>query len=726
LARYNTFQYGDGTLYGAEAAPGVTEVHLLWSVLVDWDADGFFSGENEAAYLVGFSLARGRDHYVDPQGQGFERYGTGRATLILDNDDGRFNPFNTSSPLYPYVTPGKRVRINVLDRDTGTDHELMRGMIADIQPYNQGNRKMVRIEAVDGQEWLRGRTVRVGYHRGTPYEAGVSGADWTTGKWVDLILQRAGWPSTEWPREYNYFIDLSGNQVAGFTENFYRWAQHAWFWVRDAYEAVQEMADVEMGTFLHARDGRARFLSSHFTYDKVVQLDESELLRDITTPQPWETLRNRIEVRVHYIRNAGAVTTLWAVGGTGNDAIPLPAGSSKTFDAQFRYGNFHAVPVGGSGYGISFTVNSLRSGAGMNLTAQCVASISEVGDGATISLQNNSGTNGYIINLSLTADPLYRPHSTIVSAEDGTSQGVYGTRVLGLDSPWMQEFEWADTLKAMLVNVLSKPTQYPVVRIEKRADKQFGLDLYVDAIHLTSATLGINALYRIGKIEHLWLGETGDAILTTLRLEPYFALDAPAELDYEIYNPFDSNNPGAGTSDEIDVGCEGDAVADGFFTWCNDEPVVDFVYIKFVDGQDDHTYGDYSGGNNGFVLAAFDGADVADFISVLSTPVGIGENYRIAFWYQWQDTNLLSPSDEPIQIIVGTTESGSSAITESVPLEIISGAGEWQQYLVDLSDFAGEHLTRIVFHKGSFDGGSGPLFRMDDLAFGKFIYAGDN
>lgn len=51
---------------------------------------------------------------------------------------------------------------------------------------------------------------------------------------------------------------------------------------------------------------------------------------------------------------------------------------------------------------------------------------------------------------------------------------------------------------------------------------QFGRDLYRDRITLNAPTFGISGEYfRIGKIEHRWLRENGQAIRTLWKLEPY-------------------------------------------------------------------------------------------------------------------------------------------------------------------------------------------------------------
>lgn len=723
MARYNTFKYGDGTLYGTEAL-GIDDSSLLWSVLVDWDADGYYTGENEAPKMVNFSLTRGRDSYIRSDGQGFERYGIGRVTLTLDNDDGRYNPFNINSPLYPNVVPGKRVRIAVLDRNTSTNHSLMRGVIADIQPFNQGTRKMVRIEVVDGQQFLQGKTVKIGIRGGTPPP--WPSAFNTVGSWVDLILERANWPADEWPRTYDSIEDANGNQLGvSFTENFYRWLKFAWFWLRDAYDAVAEMENTELGTFLHARDGSARFLSSHFSYDKVVEISESQILRDITTPQPWEVIRNKIEVKVHYIFSSGiASTVLWKIGGTGNDAIFIAARSQKVFEAQFKYQNFDVVPdTGVGGYQINKTVNSNTAGTGTDLSSQCTIDIGEYGDGATLTLTNNSSTNGYIINLSLQAVPIYSPTATIVSSEDSASQNTYGLKVFRLESPWQQEHDWVDILKTLLINVLKSPTQYPIIKIEHRPDIQFALDLYVDAIHLEADTLGINAFYRIGKIEHQWLNPNGSAVLTTLKLEPYFALDAQAEIDFDLLSPLDSNDPGGHTSDEI--GCMGSPPT-GRMKFCLEEVTEDVESWEYIDGSADHTYGNWTppDGVNGLVLGRFNGPNEMDMTSV-NLSYTIVADCVFVFWYQWGGTDNESASAEPVLIILSTTESGV-IYSQALPFRVVVSES-YMQHIIDLSAYAGETLTSIVFRKqASFDSQGTALLRIDDIGLGKLIYSGEN
>jgi len=57
-----------------------------------------------SAYLMSFTINRGRQRELD-------RYAAGRASILLDNTDRRFDPNYSSSPYYPNVVPMRRVRI---------------------------------------------------------------------------------------------------------------------------------------------------------------------------------------------------------------------------------------------------------------------------------------------------------------------------------------------------------------------------------------------------------------------------------------------------------------------------------------------------------------------------------------------------------------------------------------------------------------------------------------
>src|SRR5512139_1939470 len=115
-ARYGnaTYKYGNTSrLYGA----GAETTNLIWMLQIDWNGDGVFDGTNEAVYMVNCDLKRGRDFYIGVDGNGkasgFEPMKVGKLKITLENISSRYDAYNSSSPLYPYILPGRLISLSV-------------------------------------------------------------------------------------------------------------------------------------------------------------------------------------------------------------------------------------------------------------------------------------------------------------------------------------------------------------------------------------------------------------------------------------------------------------------------------------------------------------------------------------------------------------------------------------------------------------------------------------
>ena len=84
---------------------------------VDWDGDNCFSlpGEDISAFAFEATWEYGRDYASQLSG----RSKAGSCRISLDNSNSRFSPFNSSSPLYGQMLPGRRVRITMQIRCGG-------------------------------------------------------------------------------------------------------------------------------------------------------------------------------------------------------------------------------------------------------------------------------------------------------------------------------------------------------------------------------------------------------------------------------------------------------------------------------------------------------------------------------------------------------------------------------------------------------------------------------
>ena len=125
IAKYGSFKYGSGP----------TIDNLLWGIIVDWDGDGYFTGENEASHVISFRSIRGRNNIVNSGLTGLETMNIGEATLTLDNSDGRYDPYNPASPLYNKFYPGRKAKIIVKKGTSGTQYDVFYGTVSDLRVY---------------------------------------------------------------------------------------------------------------------------------------------------------------------------------------------------------------------------------------------------------------------------------------------------------------------------------------------------------------------------------------------------------------------------------------------------------------------------------------------------------------------------------------------------------------------------------------------------------------
>lgn len=491
LTIYNQPKYGVPLYYGSVDQ----NARYLWGFMVKWDKDYV----NEALNLIDLSVERGRDGLFD--NDGWKQFEPGTAEAILDNSDGRYDPYNTSSPLYGYILPGKYVWILVKDTNTGTKHNIMYGKIKNIQPYQRNNRRLAKITVVDGLDFLKSATTTVTWFNYV----------WSTLRIRDMV-ENSGWPLSEWPMG----LVTSGPEIF-----------RSWFFKRNAIDAINEMANSAKITYFHSANGEfARYLGS-YTYASTTTINEGDILRDITVSQPWDNIINDVDVYDN-AKALGTYSQLYEV----QSPIPINAGETVTFDAVFRYESH--FPVGAYTIGTpeigTFNVNTLADGTGTDITASCVKywPLTDYGEGITVAVTNNSASNGYIRQCSVWGGPVYIQNSAVWRAEDATSIATYGRKSIDLNFPWVVGAEYSITYRDWVLANFKDPKRYVTIKLENQPTLQFGKELYKDRIRLVVPTLGIDSYFRIGKIKHKWLKENGLSVETTYQLEPYLtALTLP-------------------------------------------------------------------------------------------------------------------------------------------------------------------------------------------------------
>lgn len=459
---------------------------LHWYIDADWNGDGAFE-TNEESRLIGLRTFRGKKNYlkaVKPDGAGFERNPVGTADITLDNYDGRYDPLNTSSPIYPNLMPGREMRIRVND---GADTwNVFRGKIDSLSPVRQGNQRRLKIKLVDGWAFLKGsQGVRKAVQTGLTTDTAI-------GYILTLIGWLAGW----------------GSDLAMGSDTLAYW----WTEGKNAADAILDLVENEFGRFHISGNGQAVFRGRNADFNSTASftLDQSVLLKDPVLPYPWESIRNIIRLRL-FPRVLQATGELWRMRGTPS----IAPGDTLTVYAEFRYSNRITpaqnliAPVVTTDY----TMNSAADGSGTNLSANFSVTMTGYGETAKLVVTNNGTTAGYITLLKIRGDALDAPDSTLVEI-DNSSGSLYGPRSFALDLLWNQNTRAAQDAANWLKSWMSSPLSYPVLQLEGRDTVQYAYELHT-RFTLTAAELGINADYRLMGIEHEWLDEGGQAVRTT-------------------------------------------------------------------------------------------------------------------------------------------------------------------------------------------------------------------
>lgn len=506
--RYGTFKYGTGVLYGATDT--ATLPALVWSIEVDWDGDGVYTGENEAERATGLNCQRGRRGVL--QGESIQHYQPGRLTVVLDNSDGRFDYFNASSPLYPNVSPGKFIKVRVLDVATATTYDVFRGITTEVSPMRESGIKKIMLTATDGLQFLAGQIIKTNIHINQDYDDLAA-----------VVLAEAGWPTTQWVTVINR------------TTKVLTWW---WAWGKDALSAVNDLADAALGVFYHTKAGTGLFFGANDSFiSATIDLDEAEVLRDISVNMPWDTIRNEIIVKVYRKYSIANTDTLLHL--TDDNDISVPNGTTAFFEAAFEpdpglageasletaariltYENPTDVFQDVAQY-----LDDTEGAGGVQISAFNFQ-VHKVSSSVLFSVNNNSGTDGFFSTEMAPSTVINILNPVTITAADATSQAAYGKRTLRIDVRDVASTVYAQEMADYLLGIYKDPQVYPVVKIQGRPQKQFQPDLFTYRFNFTAPLIGISAaeLFRVGGIEHAWLNSNGNSTVTTFWLEPYNAL----------------------------------------------------------------------------------------------------------------------------------------------------------------------------------------------------------
>jgi len=492
--RIGVNKFGSGVLFG----PSDSTDTLAWSLEVDWDQDGAFDGTNEASRMIGFDMFRGRRNYLRPRGQGFEPIQTGSLTVELDNHDGRYDGWNTSSPLYPNVTYGADVRFRVRDMSSTdtTPYSVFYGVITDIKTSGYGHDAKVTLYVKDGWYYLRDYTARVALTENIAPDVAHG-----------LVLDYIGWP-TRWGRD----LATNGDNIKFF------WASGN----KQAGTVIEDVSNSFVGFFFIAADGKATYIPRSVATSSVFDYDQATIEKDIGLPQPFEARRNITRIK-SYPRTQAATDIVWQLLGD------TPSVQSGTDNEEIIWANYTrsdlAVPVKDPITPISstdYTTNTQADGLGVDKTTQTVVIMEDFGDTAKLTVINISGGDFFITKLQIRGDAVFLQNNADITYPADIAT-VTQPRELFLDLEWQQDLNVAKDFSNLIGPFMDALNPFPTIKINNRPAAQYTPDLF-QIVTTSIPKLGIfGDAFRVGGIRHRSRGRNCQKVETTLSLESYIS-----------------------------------------------------------------------------------------------------------------------------------------------------------------------------------------------------------
>lgn len=459
---------------------------LTWRFLVYWEDFGGVEPIDETYRVVNYKSVRGRTRFIAEGGNGLEPIRPGVLTITLDNFDGRYDPYNTSSPLYPLVAPGKVIDASV---STGGSHTYtFRGVIDSIEPVGGVDNPQVIITCYDKiKEFQESLSTTAIYQ------------NIQTGAAVLKVI-------------YSVF---TGPVISG---GFDDGADSINYWYTNGVpvnDAINDICKYESGHFCITKHGYYRFVGRNNAPASVVTIDQSEMLKDVQIPMPYNAVRNCVKV-YSYPKTLQSTAALWTLG----DKPYVGPSSSIEVWGDFKYDGRSvaaincAQPVATTDY----LMNTAADGTGTNKTADFTVAATYFSETVKNVITNNGTAAGaYVTLLQNRGQAVDTPYTSYAMAD---TSGTDIKRMFVIDTPWMQDTNKAQQYADYLLDILGEPQKYPVFQLENQFDKQFSFDL-LDRITVTMAKFGISQDFRVGGIEEEWLSENGQAVRTTVYTEPF-------------------------------------------------------------------------------------------------------------------------------------------------------------------------------------------------------------
>lgn len=498
-------KFGTSNKFGASSSLGRS---LTWALEVDWDADGVFTGYNEATgRILSMNERRGREFLFDSTGNGLQAVDAGEINIVLKNTDRRYDPYFTTGDLFSSLYGNQKLRLRLRDESDGTVYSDFTGYITDIRP-TYGMVDTVTITAKDGLRKLKDKNisssaVSTNVRYDTQITAALTAAGWTDATSIDTTVSDT--------------------------------MSYHWFRGNSAFWEIDQLSQAAFGLFFVDADGTFTYKSAVSSDTSVMTLTEADIDYNygIQAPAPRDVVKNVVNVYAR-ARKLQSGVELWRMV----DIPQIATGTGSPIWASYTY-NGESVPAISITEPVAttdYTANDNSDGSGTDRTANF--SFAHTGFATSSKLiPTNSGSPAYLTMLKLRGDCITADRNTFAQSSDSASISSYGQRELTIASDWLQDINTAVTQANLLLNRFKQPKLFPRVKIKRsNLTKQYTPELF-DLVTINFASREISAEMRLGYIERSWDIKEPNVVDTIMYFEPNLTVSSSGSWIFPVTFP---------------------------------------------------------------------------------------------------------------------------------------------------------------------------------------------
>jgi hypothetical protein len=466
-----------------------------YKLQVDWNNDGDWGDAGEEidmGRVRGITCSFGRDRASQLTG----RSKAGKLTVILDNRSGDYNPFNSDSPIYGNILPGRPVRL-LGTSTTQSDQAIWQGFLTRITPrvFLGGDATAV-LEATGPLGQVNLDQIEV------PMVTSQR-----TDQVIDDILDAAGWGAGSGYRT----LDTGKTTVTR-------------YWKSATYtvQALQEIESTEGGFIRESKDGKIVFdnrhhrlagvgLTSQATYSDAS--GAARVYSRLSQDDPLPHIFNIFETEVQTY-TTGSVAVLWTLSESGASSPSISPGVARTWTARYptsaTANNARGVNAWTTTASTTdMTANSAADGSGTNMTSDVGISVSKSSETMAVTLTNNGSVPAYITKLQARGTGITADDPATINQEDATSKTSFGKRTWPARTKFIPDtdeaLDWAD----FNLSVYKDPTavlrmSYFANRDTNAINEMLDRDISerVTVVAANTADLAINRDFFIESVQH--------------------------------------------------------------------------------------------------------------------------------------------------------------------------------------------------------------------------------